>query len=169
MQTLLIVFIVVTALAVVIQAGVLVSLYISVKKTSSRVESIAGDLQQRAAPALDAATAILNNSRGNLQTLTENLAVTSTSLRNQVERVETTMGDIIDRTRLQVIRADEMVSRTLDRVEETSEFVQHTVISPVKQLAGLVSGLTVGLDAFFRRRKGPQRSQPQTEDEELFI
>ena len=169
MQTLLIVFIVVTALAVVIQAGVLVSLYISVRKTSSRVESIAGDLQQRAAPALDAATAILNNSRGNLQTLTENLAATSTSLRNQVERVETTMGDIIDRTRLQVIRADEMVSRTLDRVEETSEFVQHTVISPVKQLAGLVSGLTVGLDAFFRRRKGPQRSQPQTEDEELFI
>jgi len=169
MQTLLIVFIVVTALAVVIQAGVLVSLYISVKKTSSRVESIAGDLQQRAVPALDAATAILNNSRGNLQTLTENLAATSTSLRNQVERVETTMGDIIDRTRLQVIRADEMVSRTLDRVEETSEFVQHTVISPVKQLAGLVSGLTVGLDAFFRRRKGPQRSQPQTEDEELFI
>jgi len=169
MQTLLIVFIVVTALAVVIQAGVLVSLYISVKKTSSRVESIAGDLQQRAAPALDAATAILNNSRGNLQTLTENLAATSTSLRNQVERVETTMGDIIDRTRLQVIRADELVSRTLDRVEETSEFVQHTVISPVKQLAGLVSGLTVGLDAFFRRRKGPQRSQPQTEDEELFI
>ena len=169
MQTLLIVFIVVTALAVVIQAGVLVSLYISVKKTSSRVESIAGDLQQRAAPALDAATAILNNSRGNLQTLTENLAATSTSLRNQVERVETTMGDLIDRTRLQVIRADEMVSRTLDRVEETSEFVQHTVISPVKQLAGLVSGLTVGLDAFFRRRKGPQRSQPQTEDEELFI
>ena len=169
MQTLLIVFIVVTALAVVIQAGVLVSLYISVKKTSSRVESIAGELQQRAAPALDAATAILNNSRGNLQTLTENLAATSTSLRNQVERVETTMGDIIDRTRLQVIRADEMVSRTLDRVEETSEFVQHTVISPVKQLAGLVSGLTVGLDAFFRRRKGPQRSQPQTEDEELFI
>jgi len=169
MQTLLIVFIVVTALAVVIQAGVLVSLYISVRKTSSRVESIAGDLQQRAVPALDAATAILNNSRGNLQTLTENLAATSTSLRNQVERVETTMGDIIDRTRLQVIRADEMVSRTLDRVEETSEFVQHTVISPVKQLAGLVSGLTVGLDAFFRRRKGPQRSQPQTEDEELFI
>ena len=169
MQTLLIVFIVVTALAVVIQAGVLVSLYISVKKTSSRVESIAGDLQQRAAPALDAATAILNNSRGNLQTLTENLAATSTSLRTQVERAETTMGDIIDRTRLQVIRADEMVSRTLDRVEETSEFVQHTVISPVKQLAGLVSGLTVGLDAFFRRRKGPQRSQPQTEDEELFI
>ena len=169
MQTLLIVFIVVTALAVVIQAGVLVSLYISVRKTSSRVESIAGDLQQRAAPALDAATAILNNSRGNLQTLTENLAATSTSLRNQVERVETTMGDLIDRTRLQVIRADEMVSRTLDRVEETSEFVQHTVISPIKQLAGLVSGLTVGLDAFFRRRKGPQRSQPQTEDEELFI
>jgi len=169
MQTLLIAFIVVTALAVVIQAGVLVSLYISVKKTSSRVESIAGDLQQRAVPALDAATAILNNSRGNLQTLTENLAATSTSLRNQVERVETTMGDIIDRTRLQVIRADELVSRTLDRVEETSEFVQHTVISPVKQLAGLVSGLTVGLDAFFRRRKGPQRSQPQTEDEELFI
>ena len=32
----------------------------------------------------------------------------------------------IDRTRLQVIRADELVNRTLDRVEETGELVHKT-------------------------------------------
>jgi len=38
-----------------------------------------------------------------------------------MERLEATMNDALDRGRLQIIRADELVSRTLDKVEETTE------------------------------------------------
>jgi hypothetical protein len=84
----------------------------------------------------------------------------------QMERVDSTISDIIDRARLQVIRVDEMVTRTLDRVEETTEVVQHTVISPVRQLSGLFAGLNAGIGALFGRRRP---AQPEHQDEELFI
>jgi len=157
MENLLIIFIVVTALAVLIQAGVMVALFLSLKKTNDRLK-----------PVIESANALLVESRPKIQTITDNLTATTTSLRSQVERLDATMSDVIDRTRLQVIRADELVGRALDRVEETSELVQHSVISPVKQLAGLVSGLTVGLDSFFRRGRR-RHSEGVTEDEELFI
>jgi ABC-type transporter Mla subunit MlaD len=158
MENLLIIFIVVTSLAVLIQAGVLVALFLSFKKTSDRLK-----------PVIESASSLLVESRPKIQTITDNLEVTTTSLRSQVERLDATMSDVIDRTRLQVIRADELVGRALDRVEETSEIVQHSVISPVKQLAGLISGLTVGLDSFFRRGRRRAQSAGVPEDEELFI
>ena len=48
------------------------------------------------------------------------------------------MNDVIDRARLQVIRADELLNRTMDRVEETTDMVHRTVVSPVRQLSGLM-------------------------------
>lgn len=168
MDNLLIVFIVITGLAVVLQAVILVALYLESRRASARLEAMTSEIHKRAIPVLDASATILNDSREKLRTITENLAVTSATLRSQVERVDSTVSDIIDRTRLQVIRADDMISRAMDRVEETTEIVQHSVISPVRQIAGIISGLTVGLQTLLRRR-GHHPSDGMPQDEELFI
>jgi hypothetical protein len=91
----------------------------------------------------------------------------------QVMRVDATVNDTVDRARLQIIRADELVSRTLDRVEQTSDMVHKTVISPVRQLSGLMQGITVGLEFLFGgkgRRNGDRREErrPVPQDE-MFI
>ena len=83
-----------------------------------------------------------------LQVIAENLQDSTTVLRDQVRRVDATVKDAVDRGRLQIIRADELLSRTLDRVEQTSDMVHKTVISPVRQISGLMQGLTVGLEFF---------------------
>jgi ABC-type transporter Mla subunit MlaD len=161
-------FIVVAAVAIVIQMGILIALYLSVRRSSTRMEAIADDLHKRTAPLLDAASAILVESQPKVSTIVENLSSATTSIRSQVERLDATVTDVIDRTRLQVIRADELVTRTMDKVEETTEMVQHSVLSPIRRLAGIASGLTVGLEYFFRRKASRQREElPQ--DEELFI
>jgi hypothetical protein len=87
--------------------------------------------------------------------------------------MDATVKDAVDRGRLQIIRADEMLTRTLDRVEETSEMVHNTVISPVRQLSGLMQGLTVGLEFLFggRGRKNAtnrEERRPVPQDE-MFI
>jgi hypothetical protein len=87
--------------------------------------------------------------------------------------VDATVNDTVDRARLQIIRADELVSRTLDRVEQTSDMVHKTVISPVRQLSGLMQGITVGLEFLFGgkgRRNGDRREErrPVPQDE-MFI
>ena len=88
-----------------------------------------------------------------------------------MDRFDATFSEAMDRTRRQVIRADDMVSRTMDHVEETTELLHEGVITPVRRLAGLVQGLTVGIDTFFKlTRKFPRREHsPVSQDEEMFI
>jgi len=171
MDPVLQIFIYATAVAVILQMFILLALLIAVRKTSSRLETLATEVHGRAMPILASADAILANSKENLQTMTANLAQTTTLLKGQIERVDVTVTDIIDRTRLQVIRADEMVSRTLDRVEETTEIVQHTVVSPVRQISGIVQGLSVGIGAFLggQRRRRRRNGARSAEDGEMFI
>ena len=94
-------------------------------------------------------------------------------LRSQVQRLDATVTDVVDRTRLQVIRTDELVSRTLDRVEETTDLVHHSVILPLRQIAGLVSGLTVGAGALLGRLRGRRQRNGEPggpgADDEMFI
>jgi len=161
-------FIAVTSIAVVIQAGILVALFVSLRKTSTRMMLMADQVQQRAVPALESAQAILNDTGPKLQTITSNLVDVTSTLKSQVERADLTVADMLDRTRLQIIRADELVSRAMDRVEETTELVQHSVISPVRQISAVIQGVTAGVGAFFGKRGRSEREGAE-QDEELFI
>ena len=161
-------WIAITSLAVVIQAGILVALYVSVRKSSARMEAIMSDLHKRTSPILDSTQAIMVDSRPKIEAITDNLLAASSSIKSQVERLDATVSDAVDRTRLQIIRADDLVTRTMDRVEETTDVVHKTVISPVRQMAGIVTGLTTGIGAFFGRRGGAQR-EDSPQDEEMFI
>ena len=171
MDPVLKIFIYATAVAVILQMFILLILAISLRKTSAKLETLASEVHSRALPILGAAESILNDSRGKIETVMDNLVVTTGTLKTQMDRLDATVNDIVDRTRLQVIRADDIVSRTLDRVEQTSELVEHTVVSPVRQISGIVQGLSVGISVFFghnrsRRRRSNAR---MTQDEELFI
>jgi cellulose biosynthesis protein BcsQ len=162
------IWIAITSLAVVIQAGILVALYVSVRKSSARMETILSDLHKKTTPILESTQSIVVDSRPKIEAITDNLLAASTSIKSQVERLDATVSDAVDRTRLQIIRADDLVTRTMDRVEETTDIVHKTVISPVRQMAGLVTGLTTGIGAFFGRRGNSER-EDSPQDEEMFI
>ncbi len=171
MDPVLKIFIYATAVAVILQMFILLGLALSLRKTSAKVEALASEVHGRALPILSSAETIINESRGKIDIVMNNLVATTGTLKTQMDRLDATVNDIVDRTRLQVIRADDLVTRTLDRVEETSELVENTVVSPVRQISGIVQGLSVGVSAFFghnrsRRRRAATRV-PQ--DEELFI
>ena len=151
--------------AVVVQIAILAAILAAVKRSGQRMESMASQLEQRAIPALDSAKAILEHAQPQLETILGNLASTSAMLQQQMGRLDATASDVLDRARLQVIRADEMVTRTMDRLEETTEIVSHNVISPVRHVAGFVSGISAGFVALFGRR-GRGRDMQQ---DEMFI
>jgi hypothetical protein len=164
-------FIALTSAAIVLQALVLLGIFLSLRKTSSKVDSLTSELRTRALPAIESAQSLITTSAPQLEEIVGNVHATSVLVRGQVERLDHTVTDIIDRTRLQVIRADELVTRTLDRVEDTTETLQHTVVSPVRQLTGIMQGVSVGLGALFRARNrrrsaGDGLGTPQ---DEMFI
>ena len=174
------IFIAVTAAAVVLQMFILLALYLAVRKLSARMEALAdkvedttGVVQTRVLPLIDNAKSMqkdvqtfLDSARPKVQTLIDNVSHISTTARGTVERFDATANDAIDRIRLQVIRGDEMLTRTMDRVEETTEKVQHTVMSPVRQVSGIVQAISTGVGAYFNTSKRRRNGGPS---DEMFI
>ncbi len=168
MENLLIISIAVTMAAVVLQAGILVALYLGMRKSSERMEALATEVKSKVLPAAELAHSTLVDLRPKLDTILTNVSHSSTTIRTQIDRLDATVNDVIDRTRLQVIRADELLNRTMDQVEDATEAVHKTVVSPVRQLSGLMQGVTAGVEFFFggKRRRRDNVSVPQ---DEMFI
>jgi methyl-accepting chemotaxis protein len=158
---------------VVLQAGILAALYLSVRKSSARVETLAAEFKAKALPTLEAAQVILTELRPKLTVIADNLTETTHAVRAQVERMDATVNDVVDRARLQIIRADELLTRTIDRVEETSDMVQRTVVSPVRQFSGLIQGVTAGIEFLLgnrgRRNGGRREARRPVPQDEMFI
>jgi flagellar biosynthesis protein FliQ len=201
MENLLAVFVAVTAAAVVLQAGILVALYVAMTKTTAQLEGEVQELKAKTLPVLDNASLMLTELRPKaeqiaenliklhpqilaivdnlvelkpkMQTVLDNLADTTTTVRSEVHRVDAAVSDAVDRARLQVIRADEMLSRTFDRVAHTSELVTKTVVSPVRQVSGIVRGVTVGVEYLLgnrARKNGDSRGNRRpVQQDEMFI
>ena len=161
------IFIGCTAAAVVIQAGILVAMYLAVRQSAERMEALATEVRTKILPAAEVAHSMLLEFRPHLQTLVTNITESSILVRAQIERLDATVNDAIDRTRLQVIRADELLNRTLDRVESTTDMVHKTVVSPVRQLSGLVQGITSGLEFLIGGRR--KRNGVPVPQDEMFI
>ena len=168
-------FIGLTALAILLQAGILLALYLTVRQTTTRMEALAGEFKTKTLPTVETAQAMLVDLRpkidqivGNVTHIAGTAQHSANLVRSQMERLDETMNDVLDRTRLQVIRADDLVGRTLDKVEDTTEMVHRTVVSPIRHVSGLMQGLSAGFEHFLgqRRRSRDNMGVPQ---DELFI
>ena len=111
----------------------------------------------KAIPTMELVQLVLTEIRPKLQVIAENLEESTTVMRDQVQRVDASVTDAVDRGHLQMIRADELLSRTLDRVEQTSDMVHQTVISPVRQAVRVDAGHHGG-DGIFVRRNAARKN-----------
>src|SRR5258708_21398849 len=105
--------------------------------------------------------------------MAHNLAQSTTPVLPQVDRLDARVNGVVDPARLQIIRGDELLTRTLDRVEETSEMVHKAVVSPVRQFSGLIQGLTAGLEFLLgnrgRRNGGSRDARRPLPQDQMFI
>jgi methyl-accepting chemotaxis protein len=164
------VFVVVAAVAIVVQMGILLALYMALRRTSERMEGIAGRLEQQATPVLATAAAILDDAKPKIADITTNLAETSASMRTHVEQLGHAATEIAERARMQAARLDEFVISAAHKVEATTELLQDKVLSPMRRVRSIVTALNAGL-SFFKSNRPPKRrnGSGEDEDEEMFI
>jgi uncharacterized protein YoxC len=165
----LMLFVAVTSGAVLLQAMILVALYYAVRKSTAKMEALATEIQAKAIPTMDTVQNFITDVRPKLDNLATNVSESSTLVRNQLARIDATLTDTLDRTRLQVIRADELLNRTMDRVEETSDVVHKTVMSPLRQVNGLMAALSTGFEVFVGNKRRSPKNGMGVPNDEMFI
>jgi methyl-accepting chemotaxis protein len=169
-NTILTIFVGITAVAFILQLVLLFFLYKAIDRSSARVENIANRIEERATPVLASAQAILEESQPKIGEITSNLAEASATLRAHVAGVAEATSEIVERARIQAARLDELVHSTFDRVSQTTDFLQNKVILPVRRVQAIVSAVSAGVGFLKRSRSRHQGPQLATaDDEEMFI
>jgi hypothetical protein len=137
MDTLLVVAIVVAGLAILVQAGVLVAMYLTSRRIAGRVERLIHESQHLVAP--------METVTQNLKSMSADFADLGKVARHQVVQVDSMMTET--REALARITTDirTQVGAGIDRIEAT-------VMGPVHEWAAIAAGVTKGIKVLFGGR-----------------
>jgi transposase len=152
------------ALAVLMQAGAMVGIWLAIRKIPGQIEGVRADVKQRLDPLTQSVTEIVNNSREPLRTITANLAEISRMLRNRTSNADALVAELVDKSRSQIVRVDQMVSELVTKVETTADAVQRGVLAPIQEVSALIKGVRSGLEFLFSRRRSTSVTEA-TQDE----
>jgi len=87
--------------------------------------------------------------------------------RHQAQEVSGTLDLTTSALQRQVNDLDRLLSRTQERIENTTTQVQTTILTPIKELVALIAGIKRTVDVLFAHdRKAIDKAYP---DEEMFI
>jgi hypothetical protein len=162
-------FIVVATIALVVQTLIMVSTLFLLKPVIQRLEKLASDLQSKIDPILVTSARILADSEERIRSMMSDASEITHLARSEAQKVDRVVTDALERVRLQVIHADQIVTGTLEVVEEAGEKVRRSVWTPVNQVSAMLKGIKVGLDVIRGRQTRSAGSDGVPQDEELFI
>ena len=151
MNTLLMVAIVLIALAVLTQAGVLVGMYLMSRRITGKAEALMDDSRKLIAP--------LESITSNLKTVSEDLTEASRMAREQVVEMQEFVSETQSKIREDVNEIREMVLHTVDEA-------RGVVMRPIRHYSAIVSGIAAGVRTFFSRKPKPE---PPIETDVLIV
>jgi len=160
-------FIVVATFAIVIQMAILLAMFVQLRSAIGTFTRIASQLQARLDPILVRTNRILEDSEERIASIMGDGAEIARVARSQAQKVDRVFTDLVERLRIQVVRADHILTGTLEVIEETGSTFRSKVWKPVHQASAVLKGIKAGLE-FIRSGKRPE-SVAATQDEELFI
>jgi hypothetical protein len=168
MSGLLVWFIAIATIAIVIQMGILVAMFLQVRTAIETFSRIAQQLQARMDPILLRTNRILEDSEERLASIMGDGAEIARLARGQAQKVDRVFTDMVERLRIQVVRADHILTGALEVIEETGTTFRSKVWKPVHQASAVLKGIKAGLE-FIRGGRRSETSDAAEQDEELFI
>ena len=144
MEGLLTLFVAVTAVAVILQACVLVAIYMIAKNLAGQADRFMKDMRELMVP--------VRSITENIKTVSEELIEMGMSAKEQMRHVEAMITDAGEKLQIQLERFDRVGQTIAQRIDETAEIVQDSIISPVREVSAFAKGIGRGLSFFFRRK-----------------
>jgi outer membrane murein-binding lipoprotein Lpp len=164
------VFTAVAALAMTIQAALLLAIYKSSRQVQAKMEELAPHIEQLA-PRIQAMAedylALAKEGRAQIHQIGEKSGEILDSTRRQLARVEELVNDVAGRARNQLDRAEMVADDVMSRAQETIALVHGGILKPIREINGVAMGVQAAIRYFMRGgRPNPDRA---TADEEMFI
>jgi hypothetical protein len=186
-ETILIVFVAITGVSVLLQAGVLLGIFFTVRKAVADGKEQADEFRSKLTPVLEASKEFLGTanelfgaSKGLVDAASPRLKSAATELdamilevHAQAQRLQASVDDVALKAARQVDRVDGMATSALNSVEKLVTLLNEAVRVPVRQVNGVIAAAkavieTLRAPAPPRTRRAPQSSKV-AEDKDLFV
>ena len=168
-QTIQLALVAVVALAILIQAIVLLAAFIALRKLAKSLREEVDDIRSSVMPVIENARDLFTRLAPKVEKTTDDLAALTHALRNQTADIQTAANDILERTRRQASRIDSMLSSLLDAVDRASVFMADTVAKPMRQLSAVLASAKAVIESLRNSETAARGANHARGDQDLFV
>ncbi len=160
--TVMTVFVFIAAVALVIQAAMLFGIYKAARGLQENVQR----LLPKTEALLETSRRTVEDSRKQIADITAKTGEILDLTRKQVDRVDEILEDAAARARVQLDRAEMVLDDAMARTQRTVALVEGGIVKPILQIQGVAAGIRTAITFLMRGRPNPAGAHA---DEEMFI
>jgi hypothetical protein len=160
--TIMAAFVIISAIALIIQAGFLFGIYKGLKNLEEKTTPLIPKVDAL----VEASRSAVTESRTQIHDISLKTGDILDVTRKQLARVDEVLEDAAVRARVQMDRAEMVLDDALNRTQETVAAVHSGIMKPLREIQGVQAGIRAAVNFLTRpRHNGPVA----TADEEMFI
>jgi len=147
-ETLLIFFVAFTGVSVLLQACVLLAIYLSLRKTAKSAMEASEDIKSIVLPIAHSTKELIDRITPHVITISAGLAEVTETVKTETHGVKISVAEIMERVSRQTERLDVMLTHGLDAVERAGQVVESTVAAPVRQVNGIIAAVKAIIETY---------------------
>jgi signal transduction histidine kinase len=140
-QIILLVFAGVVALALLLQAIVLLAIFFGARKAVKAARKDIEDLRALATPFVQQGREFFLRVTPKIEETSVDLAAVAHTLRVETNQLQCAANKFVERASQQASRLDSMATAVLDAADRTGEFISHAVNKPMRQVSGILASI----------------------------
>lgn len=167
-DTLLLVFVAITGLAVLLQAMVLLAIFLALRKTAAKMQQQMEDLRNSVMPVVTSTQKLLTTVGPKVEAVAKDLAEISGRLRVQSLEMQVTTSEFFAHLQKQSSRMDAMMTGILDTLDRAGGVLTDAINIPIRRVSAIAAFAKAALGAL---RSGPPQPRPThaAADKDLFV
>jgi methyl-accepting chemotaxis protein len=152
-----IIFTGITCFGVLMQAFVLLGMFIILRRVMAQMHAITEELRphlalivsttrniiEESAPTIKN---VIQDSAPKIKTAVNNVTEVTHKVRTEADHVSATLDELLQKANAQANRVDEIVTAGIDSAAHATHAVQNVITAPVRQASALFAGLKAGFD-----------------------
>jgi ElaB/YqjD/DUF883 family membrane-anchored ribosome-binding protein len=160
--TVMTVFVCISAIALLIQMGMLIGMYKAARGMQENVQKLLPKIESL----IDTSRQTVEDSRKQIVEITSKTSDILDTARKQLERVDSVLEDATARAHIQLEHAELVLDDAMERAHDTVVQVHTGIMKPLREIQGIVAGVRTVFQFLMRGRPNPTQA---TSDEEMFI
>lgn len=147
-QTLLLAFVAFTGVAVLMQALVLLGIFISLTKAAKSALEVTEDLRSTVVPLVQSTRELIERVTPQFLAASQNMLDLTEGIRAETSAIRENAGDILDRVHRQTVRLDHMLTVGFDSVDRATAAIESAVLRPVRQVNTILNTARAMVSAY---------------------